>query len=139
MMNEDTTPLQPIQKDHTTLPPITRNPNPVKLVGNIPTQDMPLTNLNSRHSTPLSTNGDRLISTRMTQHTPAIPTQSTQMEPKNQTSINELVKTKEAKMQQPHEVDPDHIGMPAHVIKASPQLNQGKEKEMDSNTRLRPF
>ena len=74
-MNEDTTPMQPIQKDRTTSLPTTRNQKPVKLADYTQTQDMQLKNLNHRHSTPLTTDGDRLISTRTTQHTPAIPTQ----------------------------------------------------------------
>ena len=142
-MNEDTTPLQPIQKDCTISLPTTRNQNPVKLVDNTQTQDMPLTNLNRRHSTPLTTDGDCLISTRTTQHTSAIPTQSTQMEPNNQTSTIELVKAKDADTQRPHRMDQNHIGMLGRVIKASPQPNQevGKENGLQHplKTFLTPF
>jgi hypothetical protein len=62
-MNENTTPIQLIQENHKTSLPNTVDKNSIKPAENIKTQDMqPKTSIRP-NSTPITTDGDRLMST----------------------------------------------------------------------------
>ena len=61
------------------------------------------------------------------------------MEPNNQTSTIELVKARDAYMQQSKRMDHNHIGILGPVIKPSPQQNQEVEKENGLQHPLKTF
>ena len=126
--NEDTIPMRPAQENYKTSPPNTEDENPVKLAENIQTQDMQQNTSTRPHSIPITTNGDRLISTRTMRHTRPIPTQVLQMGPNNETPAIESVQIRDTDVQQPHETDQNHMGTKDPAIKAYPRPNQGMGK-----------